>query len=792
MTDTFYDNLSYSDLPDTDSLTETTLKITKTSNGEEIYNFDIKPVRELWYSPDDNGNYGVYKVTTTEEIPHSRLVNHYDFITNTYISSYETTIAGKMQKLNTGLTYSMNGKIIYNKKYKSWQYEPINISQNVPIGSAEQAIYLGSIVTPLQAKTLLDKYPTIVRDIIDGTDNVDLTQLKGIGEKSFDNIKNKIIENFAMADILVFLTPLGVTINKIRKLFAGEPNTELLKQKLLKNPYVLVEIDGITFKQVDNIALKLNPEFLVSEKRTIAFIKNYLQEVGNGDGDTWVGYDNLKSAVTENIVECDHLLDQILEKEIGLENDEDDYRNFLHIEGEGNNQKIGFKYYYDVETRLWEIINELNVAPVLEITEEQFNYGIEMSEKDQGFPFTEEQKEVLLKITKNQFSCVLGYAGVGKSTIARGIMNIYAYSGYMIASATLSAKAAKRLIETTGHASSTIHRLLKATGLNSFTYNSDNKLPHSIILIDECSMINSGLMYHLMSAIDTSHTKIVWVGDNKQLNPISWGNPFHDIIGKENLNINILTKIMRQALDSGIVIDSNKVRQGIDPLNKNYPLKITHGEKLDMYYMFRDSREKIRDIAIKTYLSTVKEIGMENTVLLTPRKSKSITSADEMNKIIQDKLIDDDAPYVQYGDLKYKLNAKIVQIVNNYEKGHYNGDTGFITEIKDMGALGGSGLTITFDNGDDVEYTKAELKEIMLGYSYSVAKFQGSEAHTAIIVLDNTGYRLLNTCLLYCAMTRGKKRVLVVAEPFAFSKAIENNETIERNTWTKFFKEKNS
>jgi exodeoxyribonuclease V alpha subunit len=313
-------------------------------------------------------------------------------------------------------------------------------------------------------------------------------------------------------------------------------------------------------------------------------------------------------------------------------------------------------------------------------------------------------------------------------------------------------------------------------------------LPYDILLVDEISMCYSGLFYHLISALKDG-AKVILVGDSAQLSPLSWGNLLVDLLEKKNLQINYLTKIMRQALDSGIITDANLIREGQDPLEGKKTFKEIRGVNQDFYYMFRSDKDELFDIAVKTYIKTVEEKGLDNVYLITPRRENASNSTKEFNRKIQDLLLDDTLPYVLFGkDMKFKLGAKIIHRKNNYTLGVMNGEQGYVIEITNIDSNTNQGDGLIAKYGDKIiEYDKSALKELNLAYSITVHLSQGSEADTVIIVLDSSAYVLLSNCLLYSAVTRSKNRCLLLSQPYAYDKCINTNIGNQRNTWTKFF-----
>lgn len=748
------------------------MELTSKPDTTTIYEFKMIPIVELYYN--EESVYGVYKFNTEQSfLPMIKQTESYDFESNQMKIKFEGMLAGRTQRLTLGTEYDIKAKIEYSKKYKNYNYAPVNISQKIPKSIDEQKKFLQSICTPSQVEVLLEQYPNVVQMIIDGRENeIDLSLTKGIKEITFDNIKSKVLDNYAISDILALLIPLGISFSKVRKLLNNEPNPNILKEKILDNPYILSEIPGISFKLVDKIAIGINPNFKLSTKRIISFIKEYLRQYGEDNGSSWILEEKLREEINNNIPECENLYEIVLEEQKQFE-------TFLHIE----DNKIGLYYYWWCEKEIYKILNEINNSEPLPITQEEIDSGIKIAEEQQGFSFTEEQINILNNMTKKNLVVLNGFAGVGKSTITRGLLNIY--SNYSISCATLSARAAQRLKETSGFEATTIHTMLGAVGLNDFQYDKNNKIPSDVICIDEFSMIYSGLFYNIFQAIKNG-TKLILVGDCGQLPPIGWGSLPTDILSKPQFQINTLTKIHRQAERSGIIKAANLVRQGIDPLEGKKEFKTVYGELEDLIFMGRSDREELNSIAIKTFLKSVEDIGVDNVQIIVPRKTNCVNSTREINKKVQNILLNDSLPYVTFGEQKFKLGCKVLHIKNNKELNVNNGEIGYVLDIYNMKESGGDGLSVQYPD-KIVEYSKSDLKELELSYAITCHKIQGGQSKIVIGIIDNSHFMLLDQTFLYTMLTRAQEKMLLLYEAFAYDKCINENKTIIRDTWTSMF-----
>ncbi len=716
----------------------------------ETYNFSMCPVSERYY--DENSCWGVYEFKTTNDIPYLKTNGN---------GEKRGVLAGNTQRLAIGTDYNAQARPEFNYKFKSYNYIPTFVTPIKPKTEEEQAAFLKTQVTPLQAENILKEYPNIIEDVINGAE-IDFSRIKGVGEATWDKIKAKIEENYVMADILSLLQPLGVTNNVIAKLRAYESNPVLLKEKLYKNPYILTNVSGFGFKKTDDLAVKLNPEIKVSEYRVSAFVNWFLMNIGEETGDTWVYRIVLDNAVRDNINECYELYENYLSKQAVSEQK-------IIIRGD----KVGLKWIYKSELKVLDMIKKLNEAKSDIIPD--IERGILSAEKAQGFLYTDEQKEAIKKCCETNVVFITGQAGTGKSTILRGLVNIY--GKYNIGCCALSAKAAQRIIEATGHGAGTIHRLL-GYKFDGFEYNENNKLIYDVVVLDEASMVNVEIFKALLSAV-AEGSKVIICGDDEQLPPIGSGNIFHDLLRMKQFNCCKLTKILRQAERSGIISDSRKIRQNEFPV-KYSPSRIITGDLQDMTYIFKDNRSKMRDLAIKLYLKTVKECGLDDTIIITPCKQNRENSTKEINRIIQNELIPDAAGKVISGDKEFRTGAKVIQRVNNYDKGIFNGEIGYITNIERR--YGKNFVTVKFNGDKEVELVQKDLSSLELAYALTVHVTQGSGYDNVIVIIDNTHYKLLDSCLLYTAVTRAKKKCLLIAEPSAFKRCINEKASV-RKTW---------
>ena len=468
--------------------------------------------------------------------------------------------------------------------------------------------------------------------------------------------------------------------------------------------------------------------------------------------------------------------------------------NFLHIA----NGRIGLKYYYDIEQQIYQLIlDKSKVDTTINISDTAIELAIKHAEEEQGFNYVVEQLDTIHKSLHRTVSLITGKAGTGKTSIMRAIVKAYTENNYMITASALSAMAAQRITEAIEFPAMTIHRTLGCQGLNKFTYDRDNHLITDVAFLDEGSMVNASLFLHWLEAIG-DNTRIIISGDHKQLPPIGFGNVFSDLVEMfDDSIVSKLIKPMRQAEKSGILVDANKIRENINPISEKLQPRIIHGELQDMYYMFRSNRQSLFNIAIKTFLKSVETDGIDNVVIAVPRRKDCLNSTNEINKVIQNELLGDVQQSIEGFETNFKLGAKVMQTVNDYDKNVFNGEIGYITQIGERYESKKKKeeyCVVTYSDicGHDklIEYTKKELTSLSLAYAMTVHKLQGAGRKTVIGIIDNTHHQLLDNCMLYTLLTRAKKRCLLLAEPSAFLQCIRTSHN-HRNTWLKSQTENN-
>jgi exodeoxyribonuclease V alpha subunit len=395
-------------------------------------------------------------------------------------------------------------------------------------------------------------------------------------------------------------------------------------------------------------------------------------------------------------------------------------------------------------------------------------------QKQLSITLAEKQIEAIKCAAENKVMVITGGPGTGKTTIINAILKIFSKLKVKIMLAAPTGRAAKRMSETTGYEAKTIHRLLEySIQKGGFQKNDERPLDCDLLIVDEASMIDNILMHHLLKAIPPQATFIL-VGDVNQLPSVGAGNVLKDIIGSGAVSVVELNEIFRQAKESLIIVNAHKINHGLMPGLK------PSGQLEDFYFIEQEDPEEVLDIILDLTANRIpRRFGIDpvdDIQVLTPMH-KGTVGAGNLNLELQKKLNPSEEG-VMRGNRNYKLNDKVMQVKNNYDKEVFNGDIGRITKIDQENQE----LLISFD-GRDVPFDYSDLDEIVLAYAVSVHKSQGSEYPAVIIPILTQHYVLLQRNLIYTGVTRGRKLVVMVGTKRALAIGVRNDKTQKRYTY---------
>ena len=543
------------------------------------------------------------------------------------------------------------------------------------------------------------------------------------------------------------------------------------------------DIDGVGFFTADKSALSMGvpPD---SEVRVRAGVLHVLKENSDKNGNTYMLIPALKEGVYSllSIPELDTRIDSIINK-LTLDN----YIKKLNI---NDADVVALTQYYKIEKVLADSLLLLNADT--EGTSIDVSGDISLYEQVNHISMHEHQKMAVNLAINNGVTVITGGPGTGKTTIIKCILQIFRNLGKKVKLMAPTGRAAKRLSESTGEDASTIHRALEMTGGDEsrFLFNSTQKLNYDVIIVDEVSMVDSQLMYFLVRSIKRG-SRLILVGDKDQLQSVGAGNVLGDILASGCFATMCLTQIYRQSEDSLIIVNAHDINQGKMPTLNN--------QSKDFFFDKKETPEDTLNSIINmctTRIPNYLNIDSSKVQVLAPMKS-GVVGIDNINKCLQEKI---NPPSLKKFELEadkyiYRTGDRIMQITNNYERvwtkdgvqsaGVFNGDIGNIIDI-DMST---NEVVVEFEDGRVSRYLKADLDELTLSYAITIHKSQGSEFDVVIIPVVSGPPMLLTRNLLYTAVTRAKKMVVLIGTKQCIARMVHNNYTKIRYTMLKYFLE---
>ena len=676
------------------------------------------------------------------------------------------TIVGNLLSITPGEILKLQGEWKNHPKYGE-QFLIQSYESVVPASVKGVEKYLGSGlikgIGPVMAKRLVNKFGIETLEIIE-KDIQKLQEVEGIGTKRIAMIKKAWDEQKDIRNVMIFLQEHGVSPSYAVKIYKQYGQNSI--KTVQENPYRLAtDIFGIGFITADRIAQKLgHPKDAPARiEAGILYTLNKFAE----NGHVYVPTSALLS-------KCHEILDvEENEAKKALSNLSGQDSVFIE-EISDHEEGVYLTPFHIAETGIVDRLKALIEFPK---TIPLFGLGKthQIVSKELGINLDESQQQALHAALSEKVLVITGGPGTGKTTLIKAIICLYKKLGYQILLAAPTGRAAKRMTEATGFEAKTLHRLLEYSPKdNQFKKNHENPLNADVLIIDETSMIDTILMYHFLKAIPPNATLIL-VGDVDQLPSVGAGNLLRDLIESEVIPTMRLTNIFRQAQDSLIILNAHRINHGQFPL-----LDFSPGKPQDFYFFPCDEPEKalqtILDLCCHRIPKTFGFHPLENIQVLSPMH-RGLIGAANLNVELQKSLNPSSKVEINRGGNIFRIGDKVMQIRNNYDKDIYNGDIGKITKIdREI-----QEVAINFD-GKEVNYEFSELDEIVLSYAISIHKSQGSEYPAIVIPLLTQHYMMLQRNLLYTAITRGKKLVVLVGSKKAIAIAVRNNQPLKRYT----------
>lgn len=677
-----------------------------------------------------------------------------------------TCIVGYMPGLQPGETIRCHGSW-KNHMIHGRQFEVSSYQVEAPADIVGIKKYLGSGlikgIGPVYAERIVEKFGPETLHIIDQTPEK-LLEVSRLGPKRLEQIKRCWSDQKSIRDVMVFLQTYGVSPAFAQKIFKTYGKESITKVK--DNPFHLArDIFGIGFKTADTIAEKMGIA-KDSDRRIEAGIEFVLTKL-SGDGHVCYPVDDF-------LVEAEKILEVppplINPRLVHLNTEQRITLNDL-IESGTKRPFVWLQSLYLAELGIARELKRLKKG-ASHLRSIDTNRAINWVQEQLKIQLASRQKEAVAAALVDKLHIITGGPGTGKSTITKAILGISEKITQRIFLAAPTGRAAKRMTEITGRKASTIHSLLEVDFKNGgFKRNRESPLECDLLIVDESSMIDTFLMYSLLKAIPT-HCRVIFVGDINQLPSVGPGNVLKDMIASFTVSTTQLNEIFRQAAGSAIITNAHRINNGDFPMLYN-------GQDSDFFFMECIENEEALSTIVKLVSQRLPHRygfnAKEEIQVLAPMK-KGVIGTENLNNVLQQNLNPGDSSLMRGGS-SFRVNDKVMQIRNNYNKGVFNGDIGFIRQINPEEQE----IIVQFDELE-VPYEYSELDELVLAYAISVHKFQGSECPCIVMPVHTSHFMLLHRNLLYTGITRGKKLVVLVGTKKAIAIAVNNDDVRKRHT----------
>lgn len=665
------------------------------------------------------------------------------------------TVVGNLIDANVGSILLIEGDWIFDKKYGN-QFSAKKWTEELPATLFGIEKYLGSgLIKGIGskfAKRIVDKFGMDTISVIEESPEK-LGEIDGIGKKRIELIVSSWEQQKEIKNIMIFLQSHGVSTAFATKIYReyDKKSIDVVKS----NPYRLADdIWGIGFKTADKIAESLGFEkncFL----RCRSGLMYTLKQLAN-EGHVYAEREQLIEKCTELLQTEQESIVSALEKtleEKALVLDE---------------QAIYLPFFYNAEISTAKRMYNINNCTANLWA--GYNVDIEYLQSRLNIQYDETQAQAIQIAVDSKIMVLTGSPGTGKTTTVLGIIEALEDMDMKIMLAAPTGRAAKRMTETTGREAKTIHRLLEYNPTDGYKRNENNTLDGDVLIVDESSMIDIILMNTLLKAVPY-HMRLIFVGDIDQLPSVGAGNVLRDIIDSGEFPVVRLTKIFRQAQASRIITNAHKINAGQFP-------DISNGRNTDFFYIEAEEAEKASETIVdlvKHRLPAYYGVSSNNIQVLTPMR-KGVIGSENLNRILQDAL-NPDATAIYRGGRSFRVNDKVMQIRNNYEKEIFNGDIGTVKSINDEERT----LSVLFD-GRLVTYVFDELDELVQAYAITIHKSQGSEYPVVVMPVMMNHFVMLQRNLIYTGITRAKKILVLVGNKKAIGYAVRNVTVTKRNT----------
>lgn len=695
------------------------------------------------------------------------------------------TVVGYLPFINVGDNLKLEGKFVTHKEYgRQFKVETFEKTMPETLDSLERYLANGSIkgIGPATARKIINEFGEETISIFK-FEPEKLSRIKGISKDKAIEMGQSFNENFELWQIVGFLDKFKVPVSAAQSIYKklGENTIKIIQE----NPYILVDlVRTIDFKQIDKMALDLGMDCTNPER--IANGIKYALTIITNNGHTCVEKTNLMLFlkellnISEDLIESEFINLRAKEKIVVEKRDNIEWVYLYHF----------YKAEKNIAERLLILNNAKNIKHISKIDKE-----LKLLEDKLDIILSEKQIEAIKEINDNNVCIITGGPGTGKTTIIKTVLDLYKNKEKKVALCAPTGRAAKRMEEATGEEAKTLHRLLEIGKIKDELEVEDidqemAPIDADIIIVDEMSMVDIFLMNYLVKAIYLG-TKLVLVGDIDQLPSVGPGSVLKSIINSKRFATVYLDKIFRQAAQSRIILNAHNV-------NKGEYFITTKDENLknDFFFMNEFNQEKMLANILSLSKDRLKKYGdydfFKNIQVITPSK-KGLIGTRELNKYLQQELnpASKDKKEKSFGSVVFRQGDRIMQVKNNYDiywekhkeqfeygSGIFNGEFGTIVDINEEEKQ----IQVQYDDEKNAWYEYQDIEQIEHAYAITVHKSQGSEFDVVILPITASAPMLLTRNLLYTAITRAKKLLVVIGSANVIDRMIQNHDSKKRNS----------
>ena len=669
------------------------------------------------------------------------------------------TVAGTMPGIQPGERLHLRGRWI-NHPVHGYQFRADSYSSQLPASANAVRRYLASSLVkgigPVLAGRLVDCFGDDTLRVIDEQPER-LAEAPGVGPRRVESIKRAWVEQQEIRNVMLFLQGHGVSAAYSTRIYKtyGQDAVRIVQE----NPYRLAQdVRGIGFITADKIARQMGIDEH-SPHRAQAALEHLLLEQA-GEGHVFVPNAELLELCQTRFDIPEDLLTAAVEslQEAGR----------IVLDGES----VFLRGLYIAERAVADSIRNLAASPE-QRREFDATASVEWASRHMGMELTGEQRQAVHEAVTEKVFVLTGGPGTGKTTILRAVISILEALGQRVALAAPTGRAAKRLGEAAGREAQTLHRLLEfKPGEGRYGRDAERPLDFDAVVVDETSMLDIVLCHHLLQAVPR-HASVLLVGDANQLPSVGPGKFLGDVLESGVVPFVRLERIFRQGDRSGIVEAAHRINQG------RLPFLGSSGPRGDFYFVEADDPEAAANAVVRICAERIPaRFGLNplrDVQVLCPM-NRGIVGVHQLNDRLREALNPVGTEVTRFGR-NFRVGDRVLQTVNNYDKDVFNGDLGWVTGVDHAAGR----IAVSFEE-TDVDYDFSELDELQPSFAMTVHRAQGSEFPAVVVPMLTQHYPMLQRNLLYTAITRGRRLVVVVGSRRALAMAVRNDRPGERNS----------